>query len=97
MVVKSKPMNRVGGIASAVVSANFGVGYVFDKQVTLFSKSVNAAGPGAFAFIPASIVLFVGTLKYQVPASGDEMAPTEGSHSALYRNALFEITASSRS
>jgi hypothetical protein len=47
--------------------------YVASKQVTLFGKSLNAAGPGAYVFILASVVLLVGVLKSEAESNSPEV------------------------
>ena len=63
-LLKNQSIERKWGIACGVASIVLTIIYISSKSVSMFGKSINASGSGAFLFLLASIALIIGILKY---------------------------------
>lgn len=77
MIFKNKAIHRVWGLACAIASVVFTLGYVSSKSIEMFGHTVNAAANGAYLFLFASIALIVGVVKYK-PVISDKNNAEQG-------------------
>lgn len=74
MLLKKGPLNRLAGLACAVVAVVCSLVYIKSQTISFFGTSTNVAASGAYLFLIASGAFIVGVFKYQSSETSEKNA-----------------------
>lgn len=65
-LLKNEPMHKIGGKASSLLAIALGASLLGSISMDDAGNTINAGGIGLYIYITASIILNIGTIRYDV-------------------------------